>query len=76
MLYDVAAELRVTSVLYHTMAWDSFLRLAYGFNEIRGYGDVDGNDVADTNNSALGDELSSETEPAGFRLYIGLGTGW
>jgi hypothetical protein len=76
MLYDIAAEVRITSVLYHTMAWDSFVRLAYGFNEIRGFGDVDGNDVFDTNNSALGDELSSETEPAGFRLYLGLGTGW
>ena len=76
LLYDIAAEVRITSVLYHTMSWDSFVRLAYGFNEIRGFGDVDGNDVFDTNNSALGDELSSETEPSGFRLYLGLGTGW
>jgi hypothetical protein len=37
---------------------------------------VNGDDILDTNDSALGDELSNETEPAGFRLYVGLGTGW
>jgi hypothetical protein len=76
MLYDVAAELRVQSVLFHGASWDSFLRLAYGFNEVRGYGDVNGDDIYDTSESALGDELSNETEAAGFRLYVGLGTGW
>jgi hypothetical protein len=76
MLYDISAEIRVTSALYHTASWDSFIRLAYGFNSIRGYGDVDGDSVVDTNDSALGDELSSEYEPAGFRFYLGLGTGW
>jgi Tol biopolymer transport system component len=76
MLYDLSAEVRMTSVLYHTMSWDSFIRVAYGFNEIRGWGDVDGDDIFDTNDSALGDELSNETEPAGIRLYLGLGTGW
>jgi hypothetical protein len=76
MLYDVSAEIRMSSELYHTMGWDSFVRLAYGFNEIRGWGDVNGDDILDTNDSALGDELSNETEPAGFRLYVGLGTGW
>ena len=76
MLYDAAFELRVSSGLYHTQSWDSFVRLAYGFNPIRGFGDVDGDDTFDTNDSALGDELSSELEPAGFRFYLGLGTGW
>lgn len=76
MLYDVSAEIRMSSILYHTMSWDSFVRVAYGFNEVRGWGDVDGDDIFDTNDSALGDELSSETEPAGIRLYLGLGTGW
>jgi hypothetical protein len=76
VLYDAAFELRVNSGLYHTQSWDSFVRLAYGFNPIRGYGDVDGDDTFDTNDSALGDELSSELEPAGFRFYLGLGTGW
>jgi Tol biopolymer transport system component len=76
MLYDAAFEVRVNSGLYHTQTWDSFVRLAYGFNAIRGFGDVDGDDIFDTNDSALGDELSSEVEPAGFRFYLGLGTGW
>ena len=60
----------------HTSSWDSFLRFAYGFNEVRGYGDVDGDDIYDTSDSAFGDELSNETEKPGLRVYIGLGTGW
>ena len=76
VLTDLSAELRMSTVLYHGMPWDSFLRLAYGFNEIRGFGDVDGNDIFDTNDSAVGDELSNETEPAGLRVYVGFGTGW
>jgi hypothetical protein len=76
ILTDASAEFRMSSVLYHGMSWDSFLRLAYGFQEIRGIGDVDGDDIFDTNDSAVGDEFSNETEPAGFRVYVGLGTGW
>ena len=76
LLYDASVELRVQSVLFHTSNWDSFVRVAYGFNEIRGYGDVNGDGIFDTADSALGDELSSESEKPGPRIYIGLGTGW
>ena len=76
MLYDLSAELRVQSVMFHGATWDSFLRLAYGFQTVRGYGDVNGDNLFDTSDNALGDELSNETEPGGLRVYIGLGTGW
>lgn len=76
MLYDLSAEVRVQSVMFHGAGWDSFVRVAYGFNEIRGYGDVDGNSIFDTSDNAIGDELSNETEKPGPRVYIGLGTGW
>lgn len=76
MLYDAMAEFRLSATMMHTSSWDSFLRLAYGFNEVRGYGDVNGDDIYDTSDSAFGDELSSETEKPGLRVYIGLGTGW
>ncbi len=76
LLYDAQAELRVSSVLFNGSGWDSFLRVAYGFNEIRGYGDVNGDDLYDTSENAYNDELSNETEKPGFRVYIGLGTGW
>jgi len=76
MLYDAGAELRVSAALFNNFSWDSFVRLAYGFNEIRGYGDVNGDDVQDTTDNAIGDELSNETEKPGFRFYLGLGTGW
>jgi len=76
LLFDASAELRVTSVIFHGAYWNSFIRAAYGFNEIRGIGDVDGDDIYDTSENALGDELSNETEPSGLRVYIGIGTGW
>lgn len=76
MLYDASAELRVQSVMFHGSPWDSFIRVAYGFQEIRGYGDVDGDNIFDTSNNGFGDELSNETEKPGPRVYIGFGTGW
>jgi hypothetical protein len=76
MLFDVSAEIRVQSVMFHGAGWDSFVRVAYGFQEVRGYGDVDGDSIFDTNDNTIGDELSSETELPGPRVYIGLGTGW
>ncbi|HNC96119.1 MAG TPA: hypothetical protein PKW90_08355, partial [Myxococcota bacterium] len=76
MLYDAGAELRVGAAIFNNFSWDSFFRVAYGFNRIRGYGDVNGDDIQDTTDNAIGDELSNETEAPGFRFYIGLGTGW
>ena len=76
LLYDLSAEIRVPAVLFHGASWNSFLRFAYGFNEVRGIGDVNGDGITDTNDSAIGDELSNETEQPGLRVYIGLGTGW
>ncbi len=76
LLYDAMAEIRLSATMMHTSSWDSFVRFAYGFNEVRGYGDVNGDDIYDTSDNALGDELSNETEEPGLRVYIGLGTGW
>lgn len=76
LLYDAGLELRSSASLFSQGNWNSFVRLAYGFNEIRGYGDVNGDDITDTTDSAIGDELSNETELPGFRFYLGLGTGW
>ena len=76
LLYDAGAELRVSGGIFNGASWNSFLRVAYGFNEIRGYSDVNGDDIQDTTENAIGDELSNETEKPGARVYIGLGTGW
>ena len=76
LLYDAGAELRLSASLFSQAQWNSFVRVVYGFNEIRGYGDVNGDDIQDTTNNAIGDELSNETEQPGVRVYLGLGTGW
>jgi len=76
VLVDVGFELRVAAALFNNSYWNSFFRLAYGFNEVRGQFDVDGDDIGDTTSSPLGDSLSNETEPGGLRAYVGLGTSW
>ena len=76
MLYDAFAEVRVASVFRDGMYWNSFLRFAYGFNDIRGFGDVDGDNIFNTSQTGVGDQLSDEQEASGWRLYLGLGTGW
>ena len=76
MLTDASAELRVQSTIFHGMPWDSFLRVAWGFNEIGGYGDVNGDGIFDTSENSLSTELSTETEKPGPRVYLGFGTGW
>jgi hypothetical protein len=76
MLFDAGGELRLSGVLMNNLPWNSFVRMVYGFNEIKGYGDVDGDDIQDTTDNAIGDELSNETEKPGVRVYVGLGTGW
>lgn len=76
MLYDAGAEIRVTSTLFDNYGWNSFFRVSYGFNTIRGSADVNGDDISDTTESVVGDELSNEVEAPGFRFYVGLGTGW
>jgi len=76
LLYDAQAEIRVPIIAFNTVPWDSFFRVAYGFNDITGYGDVNGDSFYNGSDSGNGDGLSNEVEQAGFRFYIGLGTGW
>ncbi len=77
LLFDVGAELRIGASLFNRGSWDSFVRVAYGFNDIRGSsGDVDGDGAIDASDSALGDSLSNEVEQGALRVYVGIGTGW
>ncbi|MEC7241595.1 MAG: hypothetical protein VXW32_10185 [Myxococcota bacterium] len=76
LLYDAGFELRVSAALFNNRYWNSFARVAYGFNEVRGLSDVDGDDIIDNTSSTVGDSLSNETEPAGVRVYVGIGTSW
>ena len=75
LLTDVTAELRVSSV-FLGRGWDSFFRVAWGFQEIGGIFDVDGDSINDASDTGFGNSLSNETEKPGPRFYLGLGTGW
>lgn len=75
MLYDAGVELHIPATMWN-FDWDSFVRVAYGFQTIRGYYDPNGDDITDTSEETQGDSLSNEREPGSVRVYIGLGTGW
>jgi hypothetical protein len=75
-VFDVGAELRFRMNLFNRSPWNTFVRLAYGFNKIGGVGDVDGDDIyTNAEDPNLGN-LSSERVRGGVRAYVGLGYGW
>lgn len=66
MLFDAGGEVRVGASLF-TRPWNCFVRVAYGFNELRS---------AEGGQPALGEEQASDVEAPGPRFYLGFGTGW
>jgi hypothetical protein len=76
VLTDVGAELRIRSFIWNDFDWDSFVRVAYGFQRTAGYGDVNADLVQSSVARDAATELSGEVEPATLRVYLGLGTGW
>ncbi len=76
VLSDIGAELRVRSFIWNDYDWDSFLRVAYGFDTVAGYGDVNADLIQSSLARDAATELSGETEEPTVRVYIGVGTGW
>ncbi len=76
MLFDIGVELRVQANIFNRSSWNSFIRVAYGFNEIGGIWDVDGDDIVTNVSDPNVGAISSEKEKPSIRLYVGLGTGW
>ena len=54
----------------------TFFRFAWGFNEITGIVDPNGDDISETTDTGFGNSLSAEVEKPGPRFYVGIGTGW
>lgn len=76
MLFDAGVELRIRANLFNRSTWNSFIRVAYGFNEVGGVFDVDGDDIVTNVDDPNLNAISSEKERPSIRFYIGLGTGW
>ncbi len=75
-LTDAGLELRVRAFIFNDWDWDSFLRVAYGFQPTAGYGDVNADLIQSSVARDAASELSDEVEPATLRVYLGIGTGW
>ncbi|MFH1465593.1 MAG: hypothetical protein ABIO70_14495 [Pseudomonadota bacterium] len=75
-LTDAGLELRVRAYIFNDWDWDSFLRVAYGFQPTAGYGDVNADLVQNSLARDAASELSDEIEPPTLRVYLGIGTGW
>lgn len=69
LLTEASVELRAGSALMN-VPWDSFVRVAWGFQQIHGFGDLDGDGVRDATEAPFPDE----PERPGPRFYLGLGT--
>ncbi len=76
VLNDVGLELRVRQMIWDDWDWDSFLKVAYGFQPTAGYGDVNADLIQSAVARDAKSELSTEVEPPTLRVYLGLGTGW
>ena len=71
MLFDAGVELRIRANLFNRSSWNSFIRVAYGFNEVGGIFDVDGDDIVTNVDDPNLNALSSEKERPSIRFYIG-----
>ena len=76
LLKDIGAELRIRSFIWNDFDWDSFVRVAYGFERVAGYGDVNADLIQSSLARDAATELSGEVEEPTVRVYIGIGTGW
>jgi len=76
VLGDLGLELRLAANLFNRSQWLTSFSVAYGFNDTAGRGDQN-NDGIFTNSSDPSIALrADEKEPAGFRFYINIGSGW
>ncbi len=75
LLTDLSAELRFSTLLAGN-SFNSIFRVSYGFQEVTGVFDVDGDDINDSTNDGSGNAISLETEKPGPRIFLGIGTGF
>jgi hypothetical protein len=71
LLYDVGFDLMLKANIFNYLPWNSFIRVAYGLNDMRGRNDVNGDNIF--NDVFPNDPLVSEEETKRFRISIGIG---
>lgn len=72
MLYDVGFALKLKAYLFGYIPWNSFIRVAYGLNDIIGQYEV--NDDRVYVDIYPNDGLYAESEPKSLRISIGIGS--
>ena len=76
LLADVGVEVRLAANLFNRSSFFSSFKIAYGFMPTAGRGDVNGDDIYTNSSDPTLGTRSDEREPAGFRFYLNIGTGW
>jgi hypothetical protein len=76
MLVDVGFELRFRNYIQNYAKWYSFVRMAYGFYDIQGPGDVNDDGIYTKDEEYKGDPYVDEKEQSALRVFVGIGTGW
>jgi hypothetical protein len=74
LLYDIGFELRMKAFLHNVFRWNSFVRFAYGLNDIIGSGDTNNDGVS--SDHFPNDPLYDEQQTKSFRVFVGLGSNW
>jgi len=72
LLYDIGFELRLKAYLHNIFRWNSFVRFAYGFNDIIGQGDVNNDKIS--SDHFPNDPLHDEQQTKSLRIFVGLGS--
>ena len=72
MLYDLSVTLKLKAYLFGVQPWNSFIRIAYGFNDIIGQYEV--NDDYAFVDAYPNNALYAEVEPKSIRISIGIGS--
>jgi WD40 repeat protein len=72
LLYDIGFTVKLKALMFGTASWNSFVRIAYGLNDVIGQYEV--NDDLAFVDAYPNNAMYAEIEPKSMRLSIGIGS--